>query len=193
LFQISVLPKDLLSGISDAVIKIIFALFTLLLGLIIGKLMEKLLTKVLKEIELNDYVKKNLKIKVNAEHLISIVVSYVIYFLAIVASLEQLGVVNTVLTIIALITLGILFISFFLTAREFIPNFTAGLYLYRKERLEEGSYVEIGDLKGEIIKIDLFHVKILAKNGDLLYIPNITVLRSEIKVRKNRPKQKGSQ
>ena len=63
----------------------------------------------------------------------------------------------------------------------------AGFYLYTKENLKDGKFVEIDDIKGELIKIDLLQVRIQTKNGDVLHIPNSAVIKSKIKIRKRKP------
>lgn len=185
LYQFTIFdPKQLIGGFNSFAIKIAFAVLTFLVGFIIGKLIERVVYKVLSEIELNKTIKNIAGFRINADHLISQILAYTIYFLALVAALEQLGLANTVLYLISGAIILIILFSIFLTLRDFIPNFTAGLFLYRKEQFKKGTIVEIGDIKGEIKHMDLFQLKIQTKKGDVLFIPNSMVIKSKIKVKK---------
>ena len=59
----------------------------------------------------------------------------------------------------------------------------SGIYLYRKGNLKPGVYVEVNGIKGELVDIDLFQIKVKTKSGDIL-IPNSVVAKSKIKIRK---------
>jgi small conductance mechanosensitive channel len=103
--------------------------------------------------------------------------------LSLVAALEQLGIANMILYFISATIILIILISFFIAIRDFIPNVMAGFYLYSKEKLKDGNKIEINDIKGTLEHIDLLQVKIKTKKGDIIYIPNSTVIKSRIKLK----------
>jgi small conductance mechanosensitive channel len=179
-------PSTVLGGLNNIILKMGFAFLTFFIGFIIGKLVEKFVYKILNEIEFNKLLLDVTGMKIKADSLISSILSYVIYFLSLIAALEQLGIVNTILYIVAATIILIILISFFLAVRDYIPNFMAGIYMYKKENYEEGKFVEINEIKGKIIKIDLLQTKIETKNGDMFFIPNSTVINSNIKIRKRK-------
>ena len=180
-------PSNLIGSFNTTIISLSKAVLTFVFGFILGKIVERVLFKVLKEIEINKIIKDATKLKINADHLISHFISYVIYFLAFVAALEQLGLANTILYLLSGAIILFILISFFLAIRDFIPNLMAGIYLYSKEKVKEGKYVEIDNIKGELLHVDLLQLKIQTKNGDILHIPNSTAMKSKIKIRKRKP------
>jgi len=186
-FQFNIFsPSKVLGSLNDMVLRLGFAILTFLAGFVIGKLVEKFVYKVLHEIELNKLIKDNFKIAFNAEHFISTVLAYSIYFLSLVASLEQIGLANIIMYMVSLTIVLLILISFFLTVRDFFPNFVAGMYLFKKENLEVGKYVEVGDIKGKLIHVDLMQIKVQLKNEDVILIPNSSAVKSTIKIRKRK-------
>lgn len=183
MYQINLLSlRNLVEAFSTALIKLALAIVIFLLGFIIGKLVGRIAFKMLKEIEINTFIKNSTGLRINADHLISSILSYSIYFLATVAALEQIGVANVILYFLAAAVIIVILISFFLAVRDFLPNLISGIYLYRKEALKEGKKIEINGIKGELIHMDLFQIKIKTKKGDVLYMPNSVVAKSEIKI-----------
>ena len=156
-FQISAIsPRTVLGELNRTLVKLSFAILTFLLGFILGKIVERVVYKVLKEIELNNLIKNSTGLRLNADHIISHILSYTIYFLSLVAALEQIGLANTILYLLSAAAIAIILISFFLAIRDFIPNVMAGFYLYTKENLKDGKFVEIDDIKGEYFNKNRF-------------------------------------
>ena len=178
-------PQTLLNALSANVLRLIIAVLFLLFGFIIGRLAGKFLLKMMKEIEINKMVYETFRIKLNLDQLLSSVVSIVIYFFAIVAALEQLQLANTLLYLLSFAIIIVAVVSTFLAVRDFFPNLISGFYLHTRERFKEGVNIEVGDIKGQLVHIDLMHTKIKTKSGDLLFIPNDTVAKSKIKILKN--------
>ena len=185
IFQFSMEPASqyILGALSSSILKIIFAILIFLFGFILGKIVGRVVYKLLEEIEINEFLKKTTGLRVNAEQIISNFLAYSIYFLALVAALEQIGVANIILYFLSAAIILIILISFFLAIRDFLPNFLAGIYMYSNESLKKGSRIEIDSIKGEITHVDLLHVKIKTKKGDIIYIPNSVVAKSKITVK----------
>jgi len=164
--------------------KIVLAILIFLIGFVVGKFAERFLIKILKEVELNKIIKQTTGFRVNLEQILSHTFSYMIYFLAIVAALDQIGLANIVLYLLTGAVILIIIVSFFLAIRDFLPNLISGFYLYKKDGLKEGLKVEIDDVKGTIIKLDLLQIKIETKKGEILYLPNSMVAKSKITIKK---------
>lgn len=175
----------LIDNLNKSAIRLFFAVVLLLGGFILGKIVEKFLFKVLKEVEINKAIREA-GLKINADKLISTISAYLIYMISFLAALEQLGLANTVITVISFLVLLIFIVSFYLAVRDFIPNFSAGVYLYSREDLKEGNHVEIDNIKGELLGFDLLQVRIKTRNGDIIHIPNSTAIKSKIKVSKKK-------
>jgi hypothetical protein len=173
----------LLEGLNSTSLKLTLGILIFLIGFIIGKLAGRAFYKILREAEINAFLKSAAGLKINADHILSSALSYIIYFVSLVLALQQINLVNLVLYIFSVGILLALFISMFLAVRDIVPNFIAGIYLYSRD-IKEGSVVEINEIKGKILHLDLLHIKIECKNKDILYIPNINVVRSRIKVKR---------
>ncbi|MFH2020959.1 MAG: mechanosensitive ion channel domain-containing protein [archaeon] len=182
LYQVPYDPKAVISSLSGDVMRVAFAVVILLAGFIIGKLIERFVLKLLKEFELNRILSDSFNIKINADQIIGSLLAYTMYFFAIVASLEQIGFANSVLYLVALAVMIVVIISFFLAVRDLVPNIIAGIYLYTREKFKDGSHVEIDDIKGTLIHVELLHTKIKTNSGDILFIPNSGVIKSRLKI-----------
>ena len=192
LFQTNFLQntvKYTLDNISTVFLKIVLAILIFLFGFIFGKIVGRTVYKLLSEFELNKVVKKTTGIKLNLEHLLSNILSYSIYFLALVAALEQVGIANFVLYLVSAAVIIMILTSFFLAIRDFLPDVLAGIYLYRKEELRKSSKIVMKQhdgkkIKGEIIDMDLLQIKIKTEKEETLNIPNSIVAKSELKIEK---------
>jgi small-conductance mechanosensitive channel len=164
------------------------AFVILLIGLAAGKLLGKLIQKVLQEIDLDKTIKEAVRIRVPLTDIISTGVTYLIYFIAIVMALDNLGVATQVLNIISIGVLIILILFIFLGVKDFLPNALAGMFLHRKKFLHEGDRIRIDDVEGKIIYLNLVETRIETREGDIIYIPNSQMTTR--KVRKLSSKKK---
>ena len=87
----------LLSGVFT---KIVVAIIILLIGFIIGKILGRLLQKVLHEFETDKALKNVAGINFSIEHLIGALLTYFIYFIAIIMALNQIGLTSIFLNIL---------------------------------------------------------------------------------------------
>ncbi|MEM4263584.1 MAG: mechanosensitive ion channel [Candidatus Woesearchaeota archaeon] len=158
---------------------IIAAVVILLLGFILGKLVGRLLHKVLHEAELDNILKKA-GARLPLETVLANLAEYFIYFVAVIFALNQLGITTVVLYIIALAAMVILIISAFLGLKDFIPNFIAGIVIYRKELITKGDRVSIDGVSGKVDELSLLDTKIKTSKGDIIYIPNSIVIKSKV-------------
>ena len=175
-----------LNGIFNLVLgenttKIIGAIIILLLGILIARFASKLIKKILSEIKLDKILKEEAKIKIPVEDFLSNIASYLIYFIAIIFALDQLGLAVKVLYFILLIVLIIIIILIILAFKDFMPNLTAGFFIYQKRNFNLDDEIEIKGIKGKIIDRNLVEIKIKTKNGDELIIPNSIFLREQVK------------
>ena len=160
MYQIAIDPVSVFTNLNQNLLKMGFAILIFLVGFILGNISGKLLYKFLKEIEVNSILKNLTGLKLNLDHLISNIISYAIYFLALVAALEQLGIANIILYLLSAAVIIVILVSFFIAIRDFIPNLIAGFYLYSKEKLKDGCKIEVEDIKGTLLHVDLLHVRI---------------------------------
>jgi len=173
--------------LSKVLSKFVLAAIVLFFGFIIGRLFGKLLLKVLQELEVNAFVRKILNIKFPLDELISTLVAFSIYFFAIVSSLEILGLNVYVFNILAIGLIIILLLSIFVSFKDFIPNFMAGVLLHQRRIIKNGDFIELKHLKGRVVHLGLIETKLETREKDTIYIPNSALLKEEhIKIKRQR-------
>ena len=165
--------------------KLLIALIILFIGFVIGRLLGRLINRVLHEFELNKVLKKTTTSGLKLEELISKLVTYLVYFIAIILALETLNLAPVILYIISAAILIIIILSVLLSIKDFVPNLIAGLVIQKKRSLKLGDHIKVKDLEGEIIKINLVEISIRNKHDDMIYIPSSVLLKSEfVKLKK---------
>tara|TARA_Y100000310_G_scaffold95944_1_gene93716 strand:+ start:529 stop:1107 length:579 start_codon:yes stop_codon:yes gene_type:complete len=170
---------DLNGLFSGFVSKLLIALIILFIGFVIGRLVGRLISRVLHEFELNKVLKKTTTMGLKLEEIISKLVTYLIYFLAIIWALETLSLAPVILYIISGAVLIIIILSILLSIKDFVPNFIAGLTIQKKRSLKPGDHIKVKDMEGEVVKVNMVEVSINNKHGDVIYIPNSMLLKSE--------------
>lgn len=175
--------KELTEYFGPTVNNIITAIIILLIGFIIAKLIGRLVQRVLHEAELDSLLKKA-GAKVSFEVALSHIAEYFVYFITIIFALNQLGITTFVLYLIAFAAVAVLIVSVFLGMKDFVPNFMAGLYIYRKELIKEGKNVKINGVSGKVVKLNLLDARIKTRKGDLIYMPNSVIIKSKITQKK---------
>ncbi len=166
--------------LSEVYTNVILAFIILLGGIILAKIVGRLIEKVLKEIELNKFLKKTTSIKISIEELIANIVTYLLYFIAIIAALDQLGIATTILYFISLGIIIIIVASILLGLRDLFPNIIAGIHLYQKRVLKEGDNLKVGDVKGKVVKVSLTEIRIKTKKDDIIYLPNSILIKQKV-------------
>jgi len=171
--------------------RFVIAILLLLIGLAIGKFTEKIVRRLLHELELDNILSRISGRELKIEKALSLIVSFFIYFIAVIIALNELGITTKVLFIIAAAILVIAAVSFALAVKDFIPNFFAGLYIMKNKVIIKGERVRLRGMEGVIREITFLETRIKADSGDEIHIPNASVIKSEIvKLSKNRSAKK---
>lgn len=174
---------SLSSRLSDLTLNLIAALVILLVGLVIGRFLGNLTKKVLHELELDRLLKEQTKFKIPLEQFLGNLVKFIIYFIAIIFALDQLGLQTAILNIILAIIIIVLVVFMILAIKDFIPNLIAGLMLHQKRNIKPGEKIEVNNIEGEIINVTLTETKLRTKSGDIVYIPN-SILTKNVVIKK---------
>jgi hypothetical protein len=171
-----------LADLGISLSNILFALIITLFGFIVGKIAGKISLKLLSEIELNKILKKNALIQTDIEILVSIVVSYIIYTITLIAAISTLGITNILLHI-GMIIIVILTVSTILVVTSlFLPNFFAGIYLnYRKLLKDE---IMLDNLRGKILRKTITSAYILTNNTDTIKVPYFFIFKNLDRLKK---------
>ena len=167
--------------------RIIIAIIILLVGFIIGRIMGKLTQRFFHELEFDALVRKTTKMRISAEALLGNMLAYFIYFVTIVMALNQLGLTTTVLYLISAGMIVIIVLSVFLGIKDFIPNLMAGMILNKNKLITVGDHIKFKNIEGKVKDMSIVETTILTKSGDLIFVPNANLIKSEIiKIRKKR-------
>ncbi|MEM4244912.1 MAG: mechanosensitive ion channel family protein [Candidatus Nanoarchaeia archaeon] len=161
------------------IIKLIAAISIVVAGLLIGYIVGKLSRRLLHELELNKVLKEQ-GFKMPLEELISSFVSYVVYFIALIFALSQLGLRTFVFSIVLGVILVILIAFVILAFKDFIPNVTAGFYVHQQGIVRKGDRIRVRNSEGVVIHTDITETRLKLDNGDIIYIPNSLLLKDEI-------------
>jgi small conductance mechanosensitive channel len=175
------------SGVSETVdpllSRIVIAALILLIGLIIGKLAGTLIRRLLNEIRLDKNVRAK-GFKLSLEKFIGNLVSYIIYLIAIILSLNRLGLASAIFAIIAGVIVVVVVVSFLLSIRDFFPNFFAGLRIKLKKFFSEGDEIQIKEVSGRIASIGFLETRITTSSDEEIIIPNSIFNKRQIIVKK---------
>ena len=160
--------------------KFVVAVVVLFVGFILGKLAGRLVYKFLHSFDINENLKKLTGVKVQVEEILEIFTTYFIYFITIVTVLQQVGIATTILHMIAAGVLIIIILSTFLGIKDFIPNAIAGFFVQKKKLVRIGETIKVKGMQGKIVGISLVETKMETKQGDIIFIPNSVLTKTEV-------------
>jgi small-conductance mechanosensitive channel len=159
--------------------KVLVAVIVLLIGFIIGKLAGKILQWFLRTLKINKRIKDITGTQFRAEQFLSGTLSTGIYFIVIIMALTVLGMAPLIVTILSIGIIVLIFAMVILSIKDFVPNYVDGFRV--RQRLDEGDKVIIKNVSGRVQDMTWTDVKIIVKNGDVLYIPNSLFLKEGFK------------
>ena len=173
--------QAVLQTIQDIVVnRFVVALFILLVGLLLGRVVNRVVQKVMKKWKVDATLKKAIKIQVPLTDIISMGLMYIIFFVAVVMALENLGIATQVLNIISLGIVALLLFIIFLSVKDFLPNAVAGMFIHYKGFINQGDHIKVDDLSGKVVYLNLVETRIKKKNGDVIYLPNSRLTKSKV-------------
>jgi len=175
--------NTLLQTFNKSIFSIIGAIAILLLGLVIGRFLSKLTQRILHELEINKIIKKTTGSPLPLEQIISSITKYVIYFIAIILALNQIGLSSKILLVILTIFLILIVAFIILALKDFIPNIIAGFTIQQKAFFKKGDQIKIKRMEGKVIDITITETKIKTKDNEIIIIPNSLITKNIIRKR----------
>jgi small conductance mechanosensitive channel len=169
--------KDSTSGVFY---KFIVSIIILLIGFIVGRIIGRIIYKLLHSFEVDETFSELTGATLKIEELAETFTTYFIYFVTVVIVLQQIGLVSTVLHMIAAGVIILIILSTFLGFKDFIPNAIAGFYIHGNKKFQVGQRIKVKGMVGKIIQITLLETKIETKNGDIIFIPNSVLSKTEV-------------
>ena len=159
-------------------IKLVAAITILLIGLILGRFFSNLVKKILKEVELNNIIKKEFKLDWPIEQFLVSFIRYLVYFVALVIALNQIGLAKIILYVILGGVLLFIVVFMILAIKDFIPNVVSGFLIQHRKLLKKGDKIKVKDIEGKVVDITLTEIQIKSGN-EIIVVPN-SVLSKEI-------------
>ncbi len=178
--------KTLSDLLSLTGLRLVAAVAILLIGIVVGRFIGKLVQKVLRELEVNKILKEEAGVKMPVEAFAGNVVSYLVYFIAVILALNQIGLSTTILYIVLIIVLLLVIVFIFLAIKDFIPNVTAGMFLHQKESFKIGDEIKVGSVEGKIIEVGLIETKVKVNSGDIIVVPNSIFTKNVVLIKKKK-------
>ncbi len=160
--------------------KFIVSIVILLIGFILGKIMGRLIYKFLHSFEVNDTFSKLTNTTLKIEEIAESFTTYFLYFVTIVIVLQQIGLASTILHMIAAGIILLIILSTFLGIKDFIPNAIAGFFMQSHRKFKIGQVIKVKGMQGKIIEITLLETKMETKSGDIIFIPNSVLNKTEV-------------
>jgi len=159
--------------------KIVVAAILLLVGIIIARLAERFIHYMLRHMELNRALRK-VGMPFALEESVSLFVKYALYFVAFVVTLNQMGLASQALAIASVAVILVVIVSVFLGLKDFIPNYWAGIFLYRKQVYKIGDWIEVNGIEGQVTRFGVLDTTIKTRQGDVIYLPSSLLMHSQI-------------
>ncbi|MBD3313356.1 mechanosensitive ion channel [Candidatus Woesearchaeota archaeon] len=178
--MIQTIINYLISFFKDWYARLLAAVIILLIGIIIGKIIERVIYKLLHDLDIDGMIKNAARISIRFEKGVSVSAKYFIYFITIIMVLNQLNVTTTVLQMLSGAIIIIFIISIILAIKDFVPNTFAGFFLYRNKFIKEGEFIKVKGMEGRVVEINLIETKLETRDGDIVYIPNSVLTKTEI-------------
>jgi small-conductance mechanosensitive channel len=164
---------------SDFGMNLILAVLVLLVGLVIGRIAGRFVYKILKELEIDRFLRQSGIKNIELEVFFGKLVSYLIYFVAFLISLDQLGIRVFVLYFIAIVILILVLLSVFLYVKDFIPNILSGFYIWRHNLFGSGKNFSVNGIEGRVSS-GFLDTRLRTRSGDLVVIPNSGIKKSSV-------------
>ncbi|MBI4738675.1 mechanosensitive ion channel [Candidatus Woesearchaeota archaeon] len=177
--------------LAGVVSQFIIAIFILLVGFILAKILGRIVYKLLHSFEINNSINKLTRVSVAVEEIAGSFTTYFVCFVTIVMVLQQMGIATTILHMISAGVIIIIILSTFLGIKDFIPNAIAGLFIQREQMIKVGETIKVKGITGSVTDISLVETKLLTKTGDVVYVPNRAITKTEvIKIRQQSSRKK---
>lgn len=145
---------------------ILIFIAVLILGFILIKILVKVFGKLMRKTRLNGIASKFL----------TSIVKIFLYVIYLIALLSLLGIPTT--SLVALVSVGALAIS--LAVQDIISNFASGIEIVSTKPFEEGDFVEIDGVSGNVDRITIVNTRLITPDQRTVIIPNNKISNSSV-------------
>lgn len=177
-----------LTPLQDFIVRILAGAVIIAIGMLAGRLLGKFVGKTLKRIKLGKATQL-FGLKIPPEVIGEFATRYLIYFVAAVIALNQMGITTWVMNILLVVGVLILLLALTLGLKDFFPNLIAGLLIFSKQLLKKGQHLRVGDVEGTVKEIGLFDTKLVTHSNNIVIIPNSHLIKNKVTTQKCRGQQ----
>lgn len=174
----------LVKFINENSVKMIISISILLIGIVIGRFLSKLTYRILVYIGLSKVLRNSIKLKLPIEEIIGYVIKYIIYFLALVLALSQIGIGDFAQQLILVLIFIMVVSIIFFALKDFVPNFIAGIVIHRSSEIKVNDNIKILGVEGVVSEMDLLHTKVVNRSKEIFIIPNSLMVKNIVSKRK---------
>lgn len=164
--------------------RFLVAVLIILGGYILGRGAGRFIQKGIAGWKLNGLIEEH-----RIDQIVGSFTKYLIYIVAIVLALNQIGLALNILNSIVIILLAVVAVGIFLSIKDFVPNIVAGIYVAYKKRVKVGDRIKVQDVEGVVKEIELVETKIETRSGHEVVIPNSYFVKNVVFTKPN-PKRK---
>jgi len=174
--------NNALSILNPLVLKIVIAILIFFMGFVVGKILQRLIIKFFQISDLDKFFKKKTGIKLAPSLILSSIVSYFVYIVAIVMALNRLEIATTIITTIVIILIIVLILFVIFGMNDVFANLTSGVMIRFRGNIKPGDYIRIKDkrIEGYVISMNTLNIRIETKKDETVFIPNMVLFKSEI-------------
>lgn len=177
--------QSLTNVFNDQIYNLVVAVTIILVGFVLGRIISRLIGKLADVLKIDSIFEKA-GVKISVSGAIGQLFAYIIYLVSLVLAFDRLGIASTIIYFLAAAALVLIVFSTILAIKDFLPNFFAGVKIYRRRMFNVGDMVKVKDIAGIVTKITLTETQMKTKSGDILHIPNSALLSSSFSVRKKK-------
>jgi small conductance mechanosensitive channel len=159
--------------------KIVLAAIVLLVGVIVGRIVERAVRFFLKQIGVNRGLSR-IGLAFAFEESVSNVIKYAIFGLSFFLALDQLGLASYTFAVLGSLVMFVVVVAILLGIKDFLPNYWAGLWLYRKRFYRIGDTIEVNGIIGVVERFEVLETAVRTRTGDTIYLPSSMILHSQI-------------
>lgn len=163
----------------DVLTNIVAGILIIGFGIFVGNILSVISKKVFQSFEV-DRILEGIGLRFPVEELLASIIKYGFYLGGLLLGLTFLGLERIMLYIILFFILGLLLAFILLSFKDFIPNFIGGVAISLKGKVRMGDIVEIENIEGKVIHLDMLEVKIRTIDGDVVIVPNVLILKGVI-------------
>ncbi len=171
--------EELLGFLRSMTGKLVLAAIVLLVGVIIGRVVERALRFGLKHLGVNRIMGR-MGLAFAFEETIAGVAKYAIYVVAFYLALNTLAVADYAFAAFAGMVIVVIVVALMLGLKDFVPNYWAGLWLYRKRFYKVGDTIEVNGIIGTVERFEVLETGIRTRSGDMIFLPSSLILHSQI-------------